>query len=225
MRPVAGGRCWTSRLQVGGFLSDSSRRVHGHSLPCGVSPTCIGVLALHAPAGRVLSPGAPPADWGTGGAAPLAGLLSGWSGVAAPAPGRSPARSLAQLERELLGSLPHACPSWLRPLWVFLPAPSLWMPASASPGYVCPSEASSLRYWIPWDGDGFRKLPVRGPAGRKRNHSPCLGSHPRRLHRHSGQASAIAHQGLQYGSGMKTCPGAPCVRSWRLCMAQTSQWH
>ncbi|XP_017917233.1 PREDICTED: WW domain-containing oxidoreductase isoform X2 [Capra hircus] len=84
-----------------------------------------------------------------------------------------------------------------------------WMPASASPGYICPSEASSLRYWIPWDGDSFQKLPVRVPAGRKWNHFPCLGSHPRRLHRHSRQASATMHQGLHYGSGMKTCPGAP----------------
>ena len=122
-----------------------------------------------------------------------------------PAPGRTPAHPLVQL----LGSLPHACLSWLQPLGVFLSPSSLQMPASASPGYICPSEASSLRYWIPWDGDSFQKLPVRVPAGRKWNHFPCLGSHPRRLHRHSRQASATMHQGLHYGSGMKTWPGAP----------------
>lgn len=175
------------------------------SLQCGVSPACAGVLALHLLAGCVLSPGAPPADWGGGSAAPLAGCSSGWRGMTVPAPGRTPAHPLVQL----LGSLPHACLSWLQPLGVFLSPSSLQMPASASPGYICPSEASSLRYWIPWDGDSFQKLPVRVPAGRKWNHFPCLGSHPRRLHRHSRQASATMHQGLHYGSGMKTCPGAP----------------
>lgn len=49
-----------------------------------------------------------------------------------------------------------------------------------------------------------------------------LGWHPRRLHRHSGQASAPSHQGLRYGSEIKTFLVAPCVRSWIVCLAHTS---
>lgn len=152
-----------------------------------------------------------------------------------PAPGRALAHPLAHraTPRASRVSSPRPACLGLQPLGAFLhplPASSSRAqrarpPASASPGYVCPSEASSLRYWIRWDSDGFQKPSVCAPAGRKRTFPVPLGSRPRRLHRHRGQASATAHQGLHYGSGMKTYRGAPRLRSWRLCLAQTAHWH
>lgn len=103
-----------------------------------------------------------------------------------PAPGRAPAHPLARraAPRASGVSSPHPACLGLQPLGVFLhPSPPAALvqrarpPAGASPGCVCPREASSLRCWTRWGGDGFQRPSVCAPAGRKRNHSLCLLAH------------------------------------------------
>lgn len=73
-------------------------------------------------------------------------------------------------------------------------------------------KASSLWYWILQDGDSFYKPLVREPIWRKLNHSLRLSaSYPKSLHKHSGQASAASHQGLNHSFKIKTSLIALCL--------------